>query len=93
MLVRPSAIARMAFRRCGTLARIAGRSWGLRGSVTRPVLETVLVDVAKKFSPAELGRWSMTNDTPIGSMHHLGPVLRLSETPPRWVRPSAARGS
>jgi len=34
--------------------------------------------VPKDFTAEELERWSMTGDTPVGRLHHLGPVLRLS---------------
>ena len=40
----------------------------------------------------ELQRWSMMSDPPVGRLHHLGPVVRLSETPPRWALPSATLG-
>ena len=35
----------------------------------------------------------MASDTPVGRLRHLGPVVRLSETPPRWARPSVPLGS
>ncbi|MGH2392674.1 MAG: CoA transferase, partial [Candidatus Limnocylindria bacterium] len=56
------------------------------------VPEAQLKEVPKEFSPAELERWSMTSDTPAGRLHHLSPVVRLSETPPRWARPSVPLG-
>src|SRR5213596_3610843 len=59
-----------------------------RGQV--PVAE--LKDVPKEFTLAELERWSMTSDTPACRLRHLGPVVRLSETPPRWARPSVPLG-
>ena len=34
----------------------------------------------------------MTSDTPVGKLHHLAPVLDLSETPPHWARPSVPLG-
>jgi hypothetical protein len=34
----------------------------------------------------------MTSDTPAGRLRHLAPVLRLSETPPYWARPSVPLG-
>src|SRR6059058_1852132 len=52
------------------------------------VPEAELKDVPTEFPSAELERWSMTSDTPAGRLRHLGPVVRLSETPPRWARPS-----
>ena len=51
-----------------------------------------LKDVPKEFSPEELERWSMASDTPVGRLHHLRPVLGLSETPTRWARPSVPLG-
>jgi crotonobetainyl-CoA:carnitine CoA-transferase CaiB-like acyl-CoA transferase len=51
-----------------------------------------LKDVPKEFTPSELERWSMASDTPAGKLQHLGPVLRLSETAPRWDRPAVPLG-
>src|SRR2546426_966899 len=56
------------------------------------VPEALLEDVPKEFTSAELERWSMVSQTPVGRLHHLAPVLRLSETPPRWARPSVPLG-
>jgi crotonobetainyl-CoA:carnitine CoA-transferase CaiB-like acyl-CoA transferase len=93
----------MAFGALVALARRAreGGSWLVRISLAQTgrwlvgqgqVPEADLKDVAKEFTPAELERWSMTSDTPVGRLHHLGPVVRLSETPPRWARPSVPLG-
>ena len=49
-------------------------------------------DVPTEFTPEEIGRWSMESETPVGRLQHLGPVVRLSETPPRWTRPSVPLG-
>jgi hypothetical protein len=56
------------------------------------VPEARLREVPKEFAPAELERWSMTSDTPVGRLRHLRPVLRLSETPPYWARPTVPLG-
>ncbi len=53
---------------------------------------TDLKDVQEEFTSEELARWSVVTDTPAGRLQHLGPVVRLSETPPRWVRPSVPLG-
>src|SRR3989475_3663703 len=93
----------MAFGALVALARRTreGGSWLVRISLAQtgrwlvgrgPVPEALLKDVPKEFAPAELQRWSMTSDTPMGRLHHLGPVVRLSETPPRWARPSVPLG-
>ncbi len=34
----------------------------------------------------------MESDTPVGKLRHLAPVVRLSETPPHWARPTAPLG-
>jgi hypothetical protein len=72
-----------------TLRYTPSRSNAVFGA-NRP--EAALTDVPKEFSPADLERWSMTSDTPVGRLHYLGPVVRLSETPPRWARPSVPLG-
>jgi crotonobetainyl-CoA:carnitine CoA-transferase CaiB-like acyl-CoA transferase len=78
-----------------------GGSWHVRISLAQvgrwlvgrgQVPEEALKDVAKEFTPAELDRWSMVSDTPVGRLQHLAPVLRLSETPPRWARPMVPLG-
>jgi hypothetical protein len=56
------------------------------------VPERELKDVTKEFTRAELERWTITSETPAGRLHHLGPVVRLSETSPRWARPSVPLG-
>ena len=87
----------MAFGAMVALARRTreGGSWHVRISLAQvgrwlvdrgqvPVAD--LKDVARDFSAAELERWSMTSRTPAGVLQHLAPVLRMSETPPRWAR-------
>jgi len=93
----------MAFGAMVALARRVreGGSWLVRISLAQTgrwlvgrgqVPEAELKDVPKEFTPAELDRWSMVSDTPVGRLHHLAPVLRLSETPPRWARPTVPLG-
>src|SRR6059036_172509 len=93
----------MAFGAIVALARRAreGGSWLVRISLAQTgrwlvgrgqVPEAQLRDVPKEFTAAELERWTTTSDTPVGRLHHLAPVLRLSETPPYWARPSVPLG-
>src|SRR5919199_90137 len=93
----------MAFGALVALARRVreGGSWLVRMSLAQTgrwlvgrgeVPEAALKGVPKEFTPAELERWSMTSDTPAGRLRHLGPVVRLSETPPYWARPSVPLG-
>jgi crotonobetainyl-CoA:carnitine CoA-transferase CaiB-like acyl-CoA transferase len=93
----------MAFGAMVALARRVreGGSWLVRISLAQTgrwlvgrgeVPEAELKDVPKEFTPEELERWSITSDTPVGRLHHLRPVVRLSETPPRWARPAVPLG-
>jgi crotonobetainyl-CoA:carnitine CoA-transferase CaiB-like acyl-CoA transferase len=93
----------MAFGALVALARRVreGGSWLVRISLAQTgrwlvqrgqVPEAELKDVPKEFTAPELARWSTASDTPVGRLHHLGPVVRLSETPPRWARPSVPLG-
>ncbi len=93
----------MAFGTMVALARRTreGGSWLVRISLAQvgrwlvergEVPEADLKDVPKDFTAAELERWSMTSETPVGRLQHLAPVLRLSETPPRWARPMVPLG-
>ena len=78
-----------------------GGSWLVRISLAQTghwlvgrgqVPDAGLKDVPQEFTAAELERWAMASDTPAGRLHHLGPVVRLSETPPHWARPSVPLG-
>jgi crotonobetainyl-CoA:carnitine CoA-transferase CaiB-like acyl-CoA transferase len=93
----------MAFGALVALARRVreGGSWLVRISLAQTgrwlvgrgqVPEASLRDVPKEFTPQELAAWSTTSETPVGRLRHLGPVLRFSETPPYWARPSVPLG-
>ena len=93
----------MAFGAMVALNRRAreGGSWLVRISLAQvghwlvqrgqvPVAE--LKDVQKEFTPVELASWTMVSETPVGRLKHLAPVLQLSETLPRWDRPTVPLG-
>ena len=93
----------MAFGAMVALARRGreGGSWLVRISLAQTgrwlvgrgeVPTAQLQGVPKEFTPAELERWTTATATPMGRLHHLAPVLRLSETPTRWARPSVPLG-
>ena len=93
----------MAFGALVALARRTreGGSWLVRISLAQvgrwlvergQVPEAELKNVPKEFTAEELARWMMTSDTPVGQLQHLAPVVRLSETPPRWDRPTVPLG-
>ena len=93
----------MAFGAMVALARRAreGGSWLVRISLAQTgrwlvdrgeAPKSALKDVAKDIPQTEIDRWSIESDTPVGRLRHLGPTVRLSETPPRWARPSVPLG-
>ncbi|HTE14772.1 MAG TPA: CoA transferase [Burkholderiales bacterium] len=93
----------MAFGALVALARRAreGGSWHVRISLAQvghwlvergEVPSADLKNVVKEFLPQEIESWVMTSDTPVGRLQHLAPVIRLSETPPYWARPTVPLG-
>ena len=85
------------------LARRAreGGSWLVRTSLAQvgrwlvdqgEIPESQRKNIPKEFTPEELRQWSITSNTPLGKLQHLGPTLQLSETPPRWDRPTVMPG-
>jgi crotonobetainyl-CoA:carnitine CoA-transferase CaiB-like acyl-CoA transferase len=78
-----------------------GGSWLVRISLAQvgkwivdlgEVPREALRDVPTEFVPAELLQWSTVSETPAGWLRHLKPVVKLSETQPRWTRPSVPLG-
>ncbi len=93
----------MAFGALVALARRArdGGSWLVRISLAQvghwlvsqgQLPPAALEDVPGEFETDELESWSVTSKTPMGDLRHLGPVVQLPETPPRWDRPSVPLG-
>jgi hypothetical protein len=93
----------MAFGAIVALARRAreGGSWLVRISLAQTgrwlvdrgeVPEGSLKDAPKEIPQADIDRWSIESDTPVGRLRHLGPTVSLSETPPYWARPSVPLG-
>lgn len=78
-----------------------GGSWLVRISLAQvgrwllshgEIPEADLKNVPDEFTPEEIAGWSTVSDTPMGKLGHLAPVLGLTETPPRWARPSVPLG-
>ena len=78
-----------------------GGSWLVRTSLAQvgkwlvdqgEVPESELKGTPSEFTPEELARWMTTTQCPAGLVHHFSPILGLSETPPRWDRPSVPVG-
>jgi crotonobetainyl-CoA:carnitine CoA-transferase CaiB-like acyl-CoA transferase len=93
----------MAFGAMVALARRAqeGGSWLVRISLAQvgkwmvdlgEVPAASLKDVPAEFGEEELERWSTVSETPSGRLRHLKPVVQMSETAPRWARPSVPLG-
>ena len=79
----------MAFGAMVALARRAkeGGSWLVRISLAQTgrwlvdrgeVPEAALNDVAEEIPQADIDRWSIESDTPVGRLRHLGPTVQLS---------------
>jgi crotonobetainyl-CoA:carnitine CoA-transferase CaiB-like acyl-CoA transferase len=78
-----------------------GGSWLVRISLAQvgrwlvsqgEIPETRLKEVAAEFTPEEIASWLMVSETPMGNLGHLSPVIGLSESAPRWSRPSVPLG-
>ena len=41
----------------------------------------------------DVGAAMTVSDTPFGRLHHLDPIVRMSETPPHWVRTTVPLGT
>lgn len=93
----------MAFGAIAALARRAteGGSWVVRVSlartgkwiVDRGLLDTVAVaGVPPELSEDEIARITQVSASPLGSIRHLAPVARMSQTSPRWARPPVPLG-
>lgn len=76
-----------------------GGSWHVRASLCQSgmfLCRQERVDYkeeAMELPRKEINDISIITDTPYGKMTHLGPVLRLSETPPKWDLPSSPLGT
>ncbi len=93
----------MAFGAMVALNRRAqqGGSWLVRISLAQvgkwivglgEVPAADLRNTPSEFTPQDLQSWSMETETPAGRLRHLKPVVRMSETPPYWARPSVPLG-
>ena len=71
---------------CASPLPRSAKSIADRGEVPAAALK----DVPVEFSCLE--HRSMVSHTPSGSLRHLKPVVQLSETQPRWTRPSVPLG-
>jgi crotonobetainyl-CoA:carnitine CoA-transferase CaiB-like acyl-CoA transferase len=83
------------------LARRAreGGSWHVRASLTRTAMWVQSLPrvpgaaIPSGLDPAVLAAHQIEMDTAWGRLTRLGPVLRMSDTPPRWDLPPAPLGA
>ncbi len=85
---------------CALARRAAvGGSWLVQVSLTRTAMWLLsLPRVASHLAPtglnpAELGPWWITMETDWGVLKRIGPIARMSATPPHWTLPPAPLGS
>jgi crotonobetainyl-CoA:carnitine CoA-transferase CaiB-like acyl-CoA transferase len=83
------------------LARRAteGGSWQVRVSLARTAMWIMSLPRTAPdakpggFDAASIAPWIIEMDTAWGALSRLGPIARMSETPPRWDLPPAPLGS
>ena len=83
------------------LARRAseGGSWHVRVSLARTAIWIMSLPRTAPdakpggFDAATISPWMIEMDSAWGPLARLGPIARMSETPPRWDRPPAPLGS
>lgn len=79
-----------------------GGSYHVRVSLSRTAMwiaaqERCPVDKVSKalavVDDIDVGSAMTVSDTPFGRLHHLDPIVRMSETPPHWVRTTVPLGT
>lgn len=88
---------------CGAMAALLkrareGGSYHVEVSLTQTAnwLYTFgLVDkpMDSNFDPTLVAPYMTSSDSGFGKLHHLGPILKMSETPPGWEQPTVPLGS
>ena len=74
-----------------------GGSWHVQASLCQTaewiVAEGARCDPAQATGMPDARPWMTESITPDGALRHLGPIVELSATPPRWDRPSPPLGT
>jgi crotonobetainyl-CoA:carnitine CoA-transferase CaiB-like acyl-CoA transferase len=79
-----------------------GGSYHVRVSLTRTAMwiesqpRCPAEEASKALANAlevDAGAAMMVSETPFGKLHHLDPIVRMSETPPHWVRTTVPLGT
>jgi hypothetical protein len=73
-----------------------GGSWHVQASLCQTaqwiIAEGARCDPAAAAGLPDRAPWMTTSQTPEGTLAHLGPIVEMSATPPRWDRPSPPLG-
>jgi crotonobetainyl-CoA:carnitine CoA-transferase CaiB-like acyl-CoA transferase len=86
----------------GTMTALAlratdGGSWLVQASLCQTaqwiVAEGARCDPSAASGMPDLTPWMTTSHTANGELEHLGPIVEMSATPPRWERPSPPLGA
>ena len=86
----PSSRWPLAFHCWFVRCSLAGAGHWIRG---HGLLEPAdYANVPKELPADELKPLMVEHDSPIGRVTNLAPVVQMSETPARWVRPAVPRG-
>jgi crotonobetainyl-CoA:carnitine CoA-transferase CaiB-like acyl-CoA transferase len=78
---------------------VEGGSWHVRVSLARTAMWIMSMPRAEpgarpgRFDVASIAPWMIEMNTAWGKLTRLGPIARMSETPPRWHLPPAPLGS
>ncbi|TNE59008.1 MAG: hypothetical protein EP340_03715 [Alphaproteobacteria bacterium] len=76
-----------------------GGSYHVRASLCQTAMWMTrqgLVDNPQDAPPTDLealGQYMEMSETPFGQLAHLGPVVQMDKTPPRWVQPTVPLGT
>jgi crotonobetainyl-CoA:carnitine CoA-transferase CaiB-like acyl-CoA transferase len=74
-----------------------GGSWHVQASLCQTaqwiIAEGARCDPAQASGLPDLAPWMTTSETAEGTLRHLGPIVDMSATPPRWDRPSPPLGA
>jgi crotonobetainyl-CoA:carnitine CoA-transferase CaiB-like acyl-CoA transferase len=76
---------------------VEGGSWHVKASLCQTGMWFTrlgaTLDAAKASGIGDVSRWMTQSQTASGSLTHLAPIVEMSETRPRWSRPSPALGA
>jgi hypothetical protein len=76
---------------------VEGGSWHVKASLCQTGMWFTrlgaTLDASMASGVGDISQWMTESQTASGALKHLGPIVGMSETAPRWVRPSPAIGA